>query len=272
MGDRRLRFISAPFLHWPDTIFTYLEEEQVLFTCDGFGAHYCDPKGRMWASAIGGHMDQVRYYYDSIMSPFKPKILDAMERIKGLPMRLIAPGHGPILDEDLWSYVDAYQRWSSDEAEGEKRIVIAYASAYGHTRRMAEGILEGVQSVPEVTAILVDVSEMTDEEMDTLLTDIDGLIVGSPTFNADAVAPIWRLLSHINPIKHKGILAGAFGNYGWSGEAVELLEKKMHSAKLALVQPGMRINFAPTAEELAALKEWGRDFATAMVREPTAKS
>ena len=94
----------------------------------------------------------------------------------------------------------------------------------------------------------------------------------APTFNADAVAPIWRLLSHINPIKHKGILAGAFGNYGWSGEAVELLEKKMHSAKLALVQPGMRINFAPTAEELAALKEWGRDFAKAMVREPTAKS
>ena len=212
----------------------------------------------MWASAIGGHMDQVRYYYDSIMSPFKPKILDAMERIKGLPMRLIAPGHGPILDEDLWSYVDAYQRWSSDEAEGEKRIVIAYASAYGHTRRMAEGILEGYNRCPRSPRFLVDVSEMTDEEMDTLLTDIDGLIVGSPTFNADAVAPIWRLLSHINPIKHKGILAGAFGNYGWSGEAVELLEKKMHSAKLALVQPGDADQLCPNGRGVGCSQRMGQ--------------
>ncbi len=266
LGNKTLRFISAPFLHWPDTMFTYLEEDEILFTCDGFGAHYCDPDRKMLASEVGGHMEQVKYYYDSIMSPFQPKILDAVERVRELSIEVIAPGHGPILDADPWSYVDAYEKWSRGGSFGTKQVVVAYASAYGNTRAMAETILAGLESVQGVSAQLHDVGQMSDEEMQDVLIHFDGLVVGSPTFNADAVAPIWRFLSHINPIKHKGKLAAAFGNYGWSGEAVGLMEKKMESARLALVQPGLRINFAPSKEDSLELQQWGSDFASALVR------
>ena len=126
LGNRRLRFIMAPFLHWPDTMFTYLEGEGVLFTCDAFGSHYSPPEGKLLESEQAEDFTEaIRYYFDSIMSPFKPKVQEAVAKVGSLDIDLIATGHGPILDRDPWRVVDLYRRWSCIEEgrrKGDNRI------------------------------------------------------------------------------------------------------------------------------------------------------
>jgi len=267
LGNKTLRFISAPFLHWPDTMFTYLEEDQILFTCDGFGSHYCDPDGRMFASQIGDLTPHVKYYYDSIMSPFKPKILEAVEKVRQLPLKMIATGHGPILDQDFWKLVDLYEQWSGGEPKANPRIVVGYVSAYGHTRLMAELIAEGVKSETKEDVVLLDFANDSPHVVKTALQEFDGLIIGSPTINADAVEPVWRALSYVSAITAKGKLAAVFGNYGWSGEAVGLLENRLERMRLALVQPGLKIRFGLSEQDREQCIEFGKTFARAFIKE-----
>jgi len=269
LGNKTLRFIMAPFLHWPDTMFTYLEEDEILFTCDGFGSHYCDPQGRMFASEVGDFTEAIKHYYDSIMSPFKPKILEAIAKIRPLSIKMIATGHGPILDQDLWRVVDLYQQWSEFglRMNEPKKVVVGYASAYGHTKKMAELIAEGVRQVPDIEVVLLDMAQDDPEKIAAELQSFDGLILGSPTINADVVAPVWQALNAVSAITSKGKLAAVFGNYGWSGEAAELLENRLERMRLAVVQPALKVRFSLTAEDQQRCLEFGERFAQAFVQQ-----
>ena len=180
LGSKRLRFIMAPFLHWPDTMFTYLEEDQILFTCDGFGSHYCDPEGRLFASETGDFTEAVKHYYDSIMSPFKPKILESVAKIRPLSISMIATGHGLILDQGFWNVVDLYEQWSSAPAKLHPKIVIGFVSAYGHTKVMADLIAAGVRSRGQFDMVLLDFGNTSDTGIKQAMADFDGLIIGSP--------------------------------------------------------------------------------------------
>ncbi|HHT37391.1 MAG: FprA family A-type flavoprotein [Candidatus Wallacebacter cryptica] len=266
LGNKTLRFIMAPFLHWPDTMFSYLEEDEILFTCDGFGSHYCDPEGRMFVSEIGDITPHIKYYYEAIMSPFKPKILEAVEKVRPLAIKMIATGHGPILDRDFWHAVDLYQEWSGTGVKADPKIVIGYASAYGHTKMMADLIAEGVRSAGQ-EPVLIDFANDSEHVIKAALQDFDGLVVGSPTINADAVEPVWRALSHVSAITSKGKLAAVFGNYGWSGEAVDLLENRLERMRLAVVQPGLKVRFGLSEENREQCREFGRTFARAFIKE-----
>lgn len=268
LGDKKLRFIMAPFLHWPDTMFTYLEEDQILFTCDGFGAHYCDPEGRMLESQLDDFTEATKHYYEYTMSPFKPKILEAIDKIRDLPIRLIATGHGPILDRDPWRVVDLYQQWSSQESnDKEKYVLVGYVSAYGHTKKMAQLIAEGVEKHRGIKAILVDFANTSLAEITDNFEKVQGLIVGSPTINADAVEPVWRALSHLSGITARGKLAASFGNYGWSGEAAELIEQRLEKMRLAIVQPNLKLRFGLTEADEERCRQFGYDFGRALVKE-----
>lgn len=266
LGNKRLRFIMAPFLHWPDTMFTYLEEDQILFTCDGFGSHYCDRQGRMFASEVDDFTAAVKHYYDSIMSPFKPKVLEAVAKIRSLPIRMIATGHGPILDQNFWRIVDLYEEWSDAPVKERPKVVIGFVSAYGHTRAMAELIASGVQSQGGFEVIQLDFGGASDAEIKRVMSDFDGLIIGSPTINADVVEPVWRALSYVSAINAKGKLASAFGNYGWSGEAVGLLENRLERMRMAIVQPGLKVRFSLSDQDRQRCVEFGKTFAQAMIK------
>lgn len=262
LGNRRLRFIMAPFLHWPDTMFTYLEGEGVLFTCDAFGCHYSPPHGKLLESEqIEDITEAVRYYFDSIMSPFKPKIQEAVAKIADLDIDLVATGHGPILDQDPWRIIDLYRRWSSAPEQRTKKIIIAYASAYGHTKQMAELIAKGAAEVGNIEIALIDVGVAPEKHLDEIFNEFDALIIGSPTINANAVAPVWRALDKVSAITARGKAAAVFGNYGWSGEAVALLEERLEKMRLVVSHPPVKVRFGLTPEDEERCLNLGRHMA-----------
>lgn len=266
LGNRKLRFIMAPFLHWPDTMWTYLENDEVLFTCDAFGSHFCFPEGKVFASEQEvDFTDEISYYFDAIMAPFKPKVQEAVAKLDGVSLKVIATGHGPVLDEGIPEIIQLYRDLSRGELEGRKRVVVAYASAYGHTRQMAELIAEGAKEKSNVDVILLDVADSNEGEIKEVISSFDAIILGSPTINADAVYPIWRLIDSLSAITAKGKLAATFGNYGWSGEAATLLEERLEAMRFAIAHPAVKIRFGLTEEDELRCKELGANVASALV-------
>lgn len=259
LGGKTLKFISAPLLHWPDTIFSYLVEDKVLFSCDAFGSHYCGES--MFNDEVGDFFSDFEFYFTCIMGPFKARVLEAINKIRDLEIEAIAPSHGPVLRKDPWKYVDIYTRWCTPPEKEGKDLLITYASAYGYTKAIAEAIKEGAASVPGTRVYIRELGPESPAEAAQVLSCADGFLVGSPTIIGNIVEPVMEFLVHLNPIIHKGLKAGAFGSFGWSGEAVPMMIERMKTLKLAVVEPGLRINFKPTAQDLEEAKEFGREFA-----------
>jgi len=265
IGGKTLRFIIAPLLHWPDTMFTYVPEEKTLFTCDSFGCHYCDD--RVFNDLIGGDFhDAYKYYFDNIMGPFKKNVLDALDKIKGLPIETICNGHGPVIREDPRKYIEMYREWASPAPKGGKTVVIAYVSAYGYTKMMAQAIAGGIKAAGGVEVLMYDFVYDDINAAMRAIEAADGVLLGSPTLVGDALPPISNILTHLNPYFHKGKMMGAFGSYGWSGEAVPNLEERIKELRLPMPVPGLRINFRPSDEELRECAAFGEKFAEAVNR------
>ncbi|MBU1235509.1 MAG: FprA family A-type flavoprotein [Gammaproteobacteria bacterium] len=263
LGDRKLRFLQTPFLHWPDTQCTWLEDAGVLFSGDAFGCHFCDP--RLFNDNVGDFRFSFDYYYAHLMRPFRSRVLDALELIEPLPLKVIAPAHGPILRDAPDRYVARYRELSAsrlkNEAAEEKTLIIFYLSAYGSTRAMAESLAAGAEDATGVRVSLYDIEGGEVSPFVDLIEEADGLAFGSPTINGDAVKPVWDLLSSLAAVDIKGKLGAAFGSYGWSGEAVPMVEDRLRGLKLRVPVKGVRARLVPTPEELAQCRELGRELA-----------
>ena len=263
LGNKTLKFISAPNLHWPDTIYTWLEEDRVLFTCDSFGAHFCTEE--MFDDLVPGYDDSFKYYFDVILKPYSKFMLKAIEKIRPLDISVIATGHGPILRSDWKKYVDLSEEFAreylaSSNPEG-KHVLVTYVSAYGYTKQMAEYIAEGIgEADPGITVEKADIEMMPLGEIDSLLTRCSALLIGSPTINQNTLLPVYKLFSLINPIRDKGKPAASFGSYGWSGEAVDIIEGNLKNLKLKVMEGGFSTKFYPHAEKIYQLREFGRRF------------
>jgi len=265
LGNWTLSFISVPFLHWPDSIYTYLEEEGILFSCDSFGSHYPDEK--LFNDLVeGDFLHAFQYYFDKIIGPFKPYVLEALEKIKDLELKVICPGHGPVLRTGIPYYIDLYRQWSTVPKyykDDLPRIVLAYVSAYGYTDALANSIIDGINSVG---SFYIEKHDMVYADLDLVLESVnqaDGLLVGSPTINGDALPVIWQLLLNLSPINHSGKVAAAFGSYGWSGEAVPSIEARLKAMRMQVV-PGLRVRLKPTANDLDKAFLLGVEFAKAI--------
>ncbi|MBU4533680.1 MAG: FprA family A-type flavoprotein [Eubacteriales bacterium] len=259
LGGRTLRFLAAPFLHWPDSIFTYVPESKVLFSCDAFGTHHSGEG--LFDDRIGDFGATMRYYYDVIISPFRSYMLSAIAKIRPLDIEVIAPSHGPVLRTDPWRYVDLYEKWAREASPRETpSVAVVYSSAYGYTRALAEEIAAGIRA-EGIQADLIDAQVVPPGEVAAKIEAADGVLVGSPTFNRDAVPPIWFVLAHVSVITNRGKPAAAFGSYGWSGEAVKLIEQRLTGLQLKVVEPGLRVNFAPTDADRSEAREFGSRFA-----------
>lgn len=263
LGDRTLRFLQTPFLHWPDTQCTFLEEEGALFSGDVFGCHFCD--ARLFNDSVGDFRFSFEYYYAHIMRPFRSHVLEALEIIEPLPIKLIAPAHGPILRDAPERYVARYRELSAsglkNEAAEEKTLLVFYLSAYGSTRTMAEALAAGAEDATGVRVSLYDIEGGEVSPFVDLIEEADGLAFGSPTINGDAVKPVWDLLSSLTAVNVRGKVGAAFGSYGWSGEAVQMVEDRLRGLKLRVPVKGVRARLIPTAEELAQCRELGRQLA-----------
>lgn len=267
LGNKTLRFIGASNLHWPDSIYTYLEEDRLLFTCDSFGSHFADE--RMWDDEVGNFDDAFKYYFDVILKPFSKFMLKAIEKIKPLQIKAILPGHGPLLRKNWRKYVQLSEDYSNAFlAQPERKYVfIPYVSAYHKTALIAEAIAEGIRQSGEVDAILMDVEKTPIGELDMQMEKASGIIVGSPTINQNILLPIYKLFAIINPLRDKGKLAGAFGSYGWSGEGSKLIEQNLRNLKLDFFTTGMFFKFTPNEVELEKCQAYGRDFAAKILEQ-----
>jgi len=274
LGNKTLSFISAPQLHWPDTMYTYVAEDSMLFTCDSFGVHYCTDK--IFNDLIEDKKDYyeaLRYYFDCIISPFKPYVIKAVDKIKDLNIDMICPGHGPILREDPKAIVELYREWATPDSTTDKatNITICYVSAYGYTKSIASKIAEGIKaSDSSINIDSYDVTYSKIEEVMEAVEKADGLLFGSPTILSDALKPILDILTTLNPIIHNNKVAAAFGSYGWSGEAVPNIEARLKQLRLKLMTPGLKINFKPSEEDFTAAFQFGESFA-AKVKEHLSK-
>jgi len=261
LGNKSLRVIGAPNLHWPDSIYTYLEEEGLLFTCDSFGAHYANEL--MFDDLIGDYNDAFDYYFDVILKPFSKFMLKAIEKIKTLPLDMICPGHGPILRSGWKDKIDRSFKHATaylEETRKNNRVLVAYVSAYGYTKEMALQIAEGLKKSERVSVELVDIENILLGDLEEHVVKADGILVGSPTINQNTLLPIYKLFSVINPIRDKGKPAASFGSFGWSGEAVRLIEDHLKNLKLKVISAGQTARFFPNSEEADRLIRLGEEF------------
>ncbi len=254
LGGRTLRFILAPFLHWPDTMFTRLEEENIMFTCDAFGAHYCNTKS-IFNDEIEDFSSARQFYFDCLVRPFKDKVLTAIEKVRHDVIDMICPSHGPIIRKDPWRVIEQYENWSKPAQTG-KRIVLLYISPHGNTEKMANALLEGARK-DGLEVICQSVARLSERELRDLLETGDALVFGVPTINRDVPKPIWDLLALFSTVKMKTNMAAVFGSYGWSGEACKLVEDRLKGMGFKLIGEPVRAMFKPTEEVLEQCRQLG---------------
>lgn len=261
LGNKSIQFVAAPNLHWPDSIYSYLVEDQLLFTCDSFGSHFCDE--RMFDDEVDNFDEAFKYYFDVILKPFSKFMLKAIDKIKDFEINMICPGHGPILRSNWKKYVAisadyAQQEVDNREAEG-IRVFIPYVSAYGFTKQIAESIAVGIAEAGNIQTELCDIQDKDFHFLDHKIACSNGLVVGSPTINQNILPQIYQLFASINPIRDRGKAFAAFGSFGWSGEAVGIIENALTTLKLVKIQDGLKIKFSPNSS-LIDLKEFGKRF------------
>ncbi len=261
IGDKTLKFLAVPNLHWPDTMYTYIEEEQILVTCDSFGSHYgfhdiLLSKVTDWE----GYMRATKYYFDNIIGPFKPFMLKALARVRELDLTMVCTGHGPVIDDKIDFILDTYEEWSAVVNPNQKKtVVIPYVSAYGYTRELAEKISEGIRESGDIDVHCYDMVEADAAEVLQDLGFADGILFGTPTIVGEALKPIWDLTTSIFAGTHGGKLASAFGSYGWSGEGVPHLIERLKQLRMNVVD-GFRVRFKPGEDNLIDAFDYGYNF------------
>jgi NADH oxidase (H2O-forming) len=270
LGNKTLRFIAAPNLHWPDSMYTWLEEDKLLFTCDSFGAHFCNPL--MFDDLVGDYHDAFQYYFDVILKPFSKFMVKAIEKIRPLDISMICTGHGPILRSKWREIVDATEKYSKEylydtTGRADYNVLITYVSAYGYTKQMAEFLSEGIKESGKVSAEVLDIENIPLGDLDSKLVLADGLLVGSPTINQNTLLPVYKLFALLNPLRDKGKPAAAFGSYGWSGEAPKIISEVLRGLKLKVLDEPSAHRFSPDNDKSVALIEYGRQFSEKLLEE-----
>jgi len=258
LGKNTLQFISAPNLHWPDTMFTYVKEEKILFTCDVMGCHY-SPAKCITDDCSGDYFDEMKYYFEVIMGPFKKFVNSGLDKIKDLELDMVAPSHGPIHINDVKKYIDLYREWAEIYEIKEKNVQIFYISAYNNTKNMGEYLAKKINEAG-VKAEAHEITSLQLGDIVELIEKASGIMIGSPTINQDAVKPAWDVLSLVSPIINRGKAAAAFGSYGWSGEGTPMLTQRLKSLKFKVLEEGLKFNFVPSAEEYEKADKFVEDY------------
>lgn len=261
IGGKTLRFLVVPNLHWPDTMYTYIEEEQLLVTCDSFGSHYGFHD--VLASRVTdheGYMRATKYYFDCIIGPFKPFMLKALDKVRQLDVSMICPGHGPVIDENIDRMYNIYEDWCTVVNPNQKKtVIIPYVSAYGYTKQLAEEIAKGIQDSGDIDVRSYDLVEADQAKVLEELGFADGILFGTPTIVGEALKPIWDLTTSMFAGTHGGKLASAFGSYGWSGEGVPHIIERLKQLRMKVVD-GLKIRFKPGENNLLDAYEYGYNF------------
>lgn len=264
LGENKLIFIEASMLHWPDTMFSYLTGEHILFSNDVFGQHYASeelfndnvPTEIVYAEALK--------YYTNIITPYSPMVTRKIKELLDMhvPISMICPSHGILWRDDPMQIVETYQKWAADYQENQ--ITLIYDTMWNSTRRMAECIAEGIREEdPDVVIKLYNSSKEDKNDIATEVFKSRAILVGSPTINYGFAYSTGGIMELIRGLKFKKKKAAAFGSYGWSGEAVKEITEMLKGAGFAIVNDGIRCQWVPDEAHLEECRAYGREFAKA---------
>ena len=260
IGENTLTFIEAPMLHWPDTMFTYMDNEQILFSNDGFGQHLASE--HLYADEVENAdlFNQALTYYANILAPFGFMVKNKINEIlsMNLPIKMICPSHGLIWRENPTQIVEKYLEWANNYQENQ--ITIIYDTMWNSTRKMAEAIAKGIEK--KDNKITIKLMNSAKDDKTDILTEVfksKAILVGSPTVNNGYLHSVAGILEMIKGMKLKGKKAAAFGSYGWSGEAVNLITEELRKAGFEILNDGIKVEWTPGEEETSKCIEFGEN-------------
>ncbi len=265
LGKNELTFVEAPMLHWPDSMFAYLSGENVLFSNDAFGQHYASQ------FMFNDLVDQAELfqecikYYANILTPFSGLVIKKIKEVLGfnLPLEMICTSHGIIWRKNPDQIVEKYLVWADNYQENQ--ITILYDTMWDSTRIMAEQIAAGIRQGDEkVNVKLFNLAKTDKNDAITEIFKSKAILMGSSTINNGILVKVAALLEEIQGLKFKHKKAGAFGSYGWSGEAVKIMLERLGNSGFDIVDKGLRITWAPDTDSKLACREYGKAFAAAL--------
>lgn len=260
LGGATLRFVGTPMLHWPDSMFTYLEEDQVLFSSDAFGMHLASAERFVDELPWDIVHHEFAKYYANILLPFSKLILKLIDRMGelALPLKVIASDHGPIWRQNLDRPLELYAAWARQEPT--PKAVVVYDTMWGSTAKMAEGIVEGLAGAG-VTVKVLPLSGSHRSDVATELLGAGALLVGSPTLNKNMFPTVADMLTYVKGLQPANLIGGAFGSYGWNSMAVGQINDVLQSMGVELVGEGLDTVYVPDNEALHRCREFGRTVA-----------
>jgi flavorubredoxin len=260
LGRHTLKFYLTPMVHWPETMMTVEQPDGILFSGDAFGG-FGALEGGIFDDEVDVHYyeDEILRYFSNIVGKYSPMVQKAIKKVGGADIRTIAATHGPIWRTNPKHIIDLYDRWSRQETE--PGCVVAFASMYGATERMAESVERGVANGGVTTTRAHNVS---DSHVSYMIRDIwryQGLILGSSTYDVDVFPLMDMLLKLLAGKQLRNHVVGVFGSYGWSGGAVKRIRKFVEDNKLELLDPVVEAKFTAAPETLEQCRQLGRAMA-----------
>lgn len=231
LGDKTLRFIYTPWVHWPETMSTYVPEDRILFSCDFFGSHLAT--NSLFVDDAASVLESAKRYYAEIMMPFRKQINSNLAKLGNLDIEMIAPSHGPVYDKPEL-IVDAYKEWASDAVRNE--VVVAYVSMHGSTAKMVSHFVEALTErgikVKQFELATVDIGKLA-----MALVDAATVVIGSPTVLVGPHPCAAYAAFLANALRPKTRFASIIGSYGWAGKTVEQLTALMSNLKVQILEP-----------------------------------
>lgn len=260
--DNKLVFVEARMLHWPDSMFTYMTGESILFSNDAFGQHYAT--SQLYNDLVNqAELEQESIkYYANILTPFSSLVTNKIKEVLdlNLPINMIATSHGVVWRDNPTQIIEKYLDWA--DAYQENQITIVYETMWDSTRRMAEAIAEGIREVDQDVDIkLFNIALSDKNDVMTEMFKSKGILVGCSTVNRSIMHGTAGLLGMIKGIGFKDKKAAGFGSYGWSGESPAMITEGLKEAKLEVVNDGLKVIWNPDQDEMEECKEFGKEFA-----------
>jgi flavorubredoxin len=253
--DRTFSFIETKMLHWPDSMFTYLKEDGILFSSDAFGQHYAGDK--FFDDEIGDEIiPHARKYYANILLHFSPRIQTLLKDVANMNLKInmICPDHGIIWRDNPSKIIEAYDTWSRQEPV--KKVVVIFDSMWESTTKMARAVTSGIES-EDVNVRLMNTRKWHRSDIMTEIIGAGAIAVGSPTLNNNIFPVIADVMTYIKGLRPQNKIAAAFGSYGWSGEAVKIINKDFLEMKFDIIDDGVKVQYVPDEDDLNRCFELG---------------
>ncbi|MEW6673808.1 MAG: flavodoxin domain-containing protein [Thermodesulfobacteriota bacterium] len=263
IGKRKLTFLETRMLHWPDSMFTYLKNDKILFSSDAFGQHYAGQE--KFDDIIGDAiMPHAKKYFANILLPYSGLILKLVDQVSalGLEINMICPDHGIIWRQDPAKIIQAYVAWSRQVPE--KKAVVVYDTMWHSTEKMADAITAGLIDVG-IAVKPMHLRKCHRSDIITEVMDARAVIIGSPTLNNGLYPTVSDFLTYLKGLKPSNKIGTAFGSYGWSGEAAKLIRNELEAMKIEIVAPELRLQYLPGATGTAACFDFGSNIGRAIL-------